>query len=138
MSAVREAITMAELRPLIDQAVNNTTPVNSAIIDTAGFHGGVGFYFGLTARTTGDFTISIQHGDQSNMSDAAEIEPEMYVSQKAARRTVNTVASATASQVGVGCFSTKRFVRARIVGSNTPAATVKVDALLTPAIKPAT
>lgn len=138
MTAVREVITMSELRPLIDQAIANTTPVNSPIIDTAGFSGGVGFYFGLTARTSGDFTLTIEHGDEANLSDAAEIEPEMYVSQRTARRTVNTVADENASMVGVGCFSTKRFVRAVVTGANTPNATAAVNALLTPEIHPAT
>ncbi len=138
MSAVRDTITMSELRPLINaQTIDNTTPVNGAIIDTAGFGAGVGFYVGATTYTSGDFTVSIEDGDESNLSDAAEILPEMYITQRASRRVISAASGAGATMLGVGCFSTRRFVRVVITGANTPNAVFQANALLTPQIAPA-
>ena len=106
--ATRETIFDA----LESQDIFSNTTTEGAIIDTANFD--CGFYFALlvSAWTDGLFTLKLEHGDDSGLSDAADVPATMLINALAALGAA-IVEGAAFPKTGV--HSTKRYLRASIV-----------------------
>lgn len=96
----------------------NTTTVGN-IIDSAGF-GSLGFSLVTGTVSDGDYTLVIEHGDDSGLSDAATV---------ASTDLIGGLPSFTADtddnlSKDVGYVGKKRYVRASIVSANTASGAV--------------
>lgn len=116
------------LNALEPQVIATDTTTTGAILDTADFDMGICFALLVTAYTDGTYTLKIEDGDDSGLSDAADVSSDMLV-----YGTLPAI-SAGASEGDVmakeAVHSTKRYVRASIVStSTTTGATVQVIAI---------
>ncbi len=88
---------------------SNTTTVGG-IVDTALFESLVAV-IELGTLTDGDFALKLEHGDESNLSDAVDVPAEDLVGALPSLDASDTVGQ-------VGYVGKKRFVRASIVSTN--------------------
>lgn len=103
---------------------SSTTTTGTNIIDTQGY-GALEFVLNVAARTDGTYTIALEHGDNSALSDAAAPDATDILGTLAATAisTANTVKR-------VGYVGNKRYVRANVVSTSvTTGATVGVLAI---------
>jgi hypothetical protein len=108
------------------QAISSDTTTVGNIIDTAGFEA-VTFVQATGAYTDGNYTLLIEDGDDSGLSDAAAVSDDFLIGTEAA-----TVLSAANSVSRIGYVGKKRYVRASIVSDTTSTgATAGVIAALT-------
>lgn len=126
---VREQVThQAVYNALEPQVIATDTTTAGAIIDTANYDLGVYFAVLVTSYTDGTYTLKIEDGDDSGLSDAADVPTANLV-----YGTLPAVSAAVA-EGGVlakeGVFGTKRYIRPSIVStSTTTGATVQVIAV---------
>lgn len=104
---------------------SNTTTNGTNIIDTQGYSG-LEFLMTVGARTDGTFSMTIQHGDASDLSDATTVDASDLLGT-----TAQTAANTAQTQKRIGYVGNKRYVRANVVSTSvTSGATVGVAALL--------
>jgi hypothetical protein len=122
--ATKQVVIMA----LVPVAIGSNTTTTGTIIDTADFDLGVYFVPFITAWTDGTFTLKIEDGDNSGLSDAAVVSSDQLVYKSLPALAAADVVGSTLSKEGV--HSTKRYVRASIVSTGvTTGATVGIIAI---------
>ena len=112
--------------------ISSTTPVNGPVVDTEGFDLGVTFFFAVTAYTSGDASVVIQEGDLADGSDMANVPNEKIVGFNQGSVPSVSLGAVTADNTNfekLGVHSTKRYVRARLTGANTPSLTALITVL---------
>ena len=114
-------------------AISSSTTTAGNIIDTQGYNA-LTFILNVGARTDGTYTLSIQHGDDSGLSDATTPDASDLVGTTAA-----TAVSTTQTMKKLGYVGNKRYVKVSVVSTSvTSGATVGVTALLgRPSVGPA-
>lgn len=118
------------------QVIATDTTTAGAIIDTANYDMGITFALLTTAYTDGTYTLKIEHGDDSGLSDAADVDSAMLVYGTLPADSAGSTEGDAMAREGV--HSTKRYIRASIVStSTTTGATVQVIAIVGPEVLPA-
>lgn len=128
--AIKEQATMVKVvNALEPQVIGSDTTTTGGIIDTAAFDMGVTFAVLVTAYTDGTFTLKIEDGDNSSLTDAADVSTSQLV-----YGTLPAVSAGAAEgdiMAKEGVHSTKRYIRPSIVSTSvTTGATVQVVAIL--------
>lgn len=95
------------------QAIATDTTTNGEIIDTQGFES-IDFHFLSGTITDGAYALVIQDGDESDLSDAANVDSELVLGDL-----TGFVAADDNTVIRVGTVSKKRYVRASIVSTST-------------------
>lgn len=110
------------------QSISTDTTTNGEIIDLQGFEACT-FVFQTGTVTDGDYTVLIQEGDDSGLSDAAAVADADLVGTEAdASFSADTDDNKVSS---IGYIGSKRYVRFNVVSTNTSTgATVGAIALL--------
>ena len=111
----------------IDPAVYTATKVG-AIIDTDGAEG-LEFIIQSGVITTGTFTPKIEDGDDSGLSDAADVATALLVGTIADATFIVTDDS-TVKKIGV--VNHKRYVRLTLTGASTPNGLIGAVAIKSP------
>lgn len=111
----REHVTHQELRLALEaEIVSNTTTVG-AIFDTADYDCGVYFAIAATTWVDGAYALKIEDGDDSGLSDAADVATDQLV-----YKTLPSIGAAIADGAPYereGVIGTKRYVRASVVST---------------------
>ena len=107
---------------LANQDITTDTTVNGAIIDTAGFTG-LEFLFASGTITDGAYAISLVHGDDSGLSDAADVPAAEELGVAA------YVAADDDLPKRLGYIGKKRFVRTKHVSTGTTAGGTNFSAM---------
>jgi hypothetical protein len=114
---INEHVTKQEVRLAVEhQAISSDTTTAGAIFDTADYDGGIYFALLVDTYTDGTYTLKIEHGDNSALSDAADVDSAMLV-----YGTLPALSAALAEgdmMPREGIHSTKRYVRASIVSTS--------------------
>lgn len=115
------------------QVVDTDTTTVGAIIDTADYDNGVYFAVNVGLFTDGVYTLKIEDGDNSALSDAADIPAAQLVWSSMPAPLAAVAEGAALSKQGI--FGQKRYVRVSIVSTGTTTgATVSVVAIVNPEI----
>lgn len=110
------------------QAISTDTTTNGNIVDTKGYDS-VTFVFVTGTVTDGDYTVLIQDGDDSGLSDAAAVADAQLTNTEA--DTSFTADTDDNVSKTIGYLGNKRYVRFNVVSTNTSTgATVGAIALL--------
>lgn len=98
------------------QAITTNTTTDGEIIDTQGFDS-LSFLFQTGIITDGDYAVLIQHGEDSGLSDAADVaDADLTVTEAS----VSFTADSDDDKVSkIGYTGAKRFVRFSVVSANT-------------------
>lgn len=126
---VKEQATMQKvIKAFEPQAISSNTTTTGAIIDTADFDMGIYFAVDIYAYTDGTFTLKIEDGDDSGLSDAADVSTTQLVYGSLPALTAAIAEGGILAKEGI--HSTKRYVRASIVSTGvTTGASVQVLAI---------
>lgn len=135
---VKEQVTRQKvINALEPQAITSNTTTPGAIIDAADFDNGLYFSVLCYAYTDGTYTLKIEEGDDSGLSDAADVDADKQL-------VYGTLPAVTAahSEGDVipkeGVHSTKRYIRASLVSTGvTTGASLAVVAVAGPEVLPA-
>jgi hypothetical protein len=101
---------------LTPQVIATDTTTNGAIIDLQGFNAAQ-FYFMTGVLTDGDYTVLIQEGDESDLSDAAAVaDADLTVTEASVSFTADTDDAAIST---IGYKGSKRYVRFNVVSTST-------------------
>lgn len=101
---------VAEATTIAPAAARTTGTITGSTVDTANY-GGVTVFVHTGVITDGTHTLSIEEGNQANMSDAATV---------AAGDLIGTPgALVSATNVEIGYIGTKRYIRAKVVVTGT-------------------
>ena len=115
---IKENITQIDvIMALEPQAITTDTTTTGAIIDTKDYDLGVGFAMLVNGYTDGTYTLKLEDGDDSGLSDAAVVPTASLV-----YGTLPDLAAALSEgdlMPKEGIHSTKRYVRASIVSTST-------------------
>ena len=118
---------------MFDADITTDTTTNGYILDTQDYNS-VAFAMGAPTMTSGTITLSIYEGDESDMSDGAEV-TNIVFSSAADLAAQLADGDAWAKQ---GVYDTKRYLRVRVVSTGvTGTAHIVVVALVDLALKPA-
>lgn len=115
------------------QTISTDTTTTGAIIDCADYDNGIYFAMVASSYTDGTYTLKIEDGDDSGLSDAADVPAAQLV-----YGTLPVLSAATAEGAALykeGVFGTKRYVRVSVVStSTTTGADIAVFAIVNPEI----
>lgn len=115
---VQEQVTKQKvINALEPQAITSDTTTTGAIIDTADFDSGLYFSMLCYAYTDGTYTMKIEDGDDSGLSDAADVATAQLVYGTLPALTAADSEGDVMTKEGV--HSTKRYVRVSIVSTST-------------------
>lgn len=110
-----------ELNAFDIQTVSTDTTTNGEIIDLKGYESCT-FVFQTGTVTDGDYTVLIQEGDESNLSDAAAVaDADLLGTEAAASFTADDDDNKVSK---IGYIGDKRYVRFNIVSTNTSSGAV--------------
>lgn len=119
------------INALDPQTIATDTTTAGAIIDCADYDNGIYFALLVSNYTDGTYTLKIEDGDDSGLSDAADVPTAQLVYGALPALSAAVAEGGGASKEGV--FSTKRYVRASVVStSTTTGATVQVIGIVNP------
>ena len=103
------------------QTVATDTTTNGEIIDLAGYDSAA-FLFQTGTVTDGDYTVLIQEGDESDLSDATAVADADLTATEAS---ISFTADTDDDKVSkIGYTGVKRYVRFNIVSTNTSSGAV--------------
>lgn len=91
-------------------AISSSTTTNGNIIDTAGFEALL-FAFVSGTITDGAYTVQLWHGDDSGLSDAAQVGADEVLGS------VDFAAADDDASKRIGYIGKKRYVQVRVVSS---------------------
>ncbi len=91
--------------------INSNTTTSGNVIDLAGYEG-VSFYICAATLTDGAYQVNVQHGDASNLSDAADVAAADLINSEPA-----FVATEDNTVKEVGYVGDKRYVRIQLVST---------------------
>jgi hypothetical protein len=117
MPVKEQATKQVAINALEPQAISSDTTTTGAIIDTKDYDGGLYFAMFAYAYTDGTYTMKIEHGDDSGLSDAADVDSAMLVYGTLPALTAALAEGGVLAKEGV--HSTKRYVRVSIVSTST-------------------
>ena len=125
MPVKEQATKQVVLMGLVPVAIGSNTTTAGTIVDTKDYDLGVYFVPFITAWTDGTFTLKIEDGDDSALSDAAVLaSTQLVYGTLPALGAADVVGESLAKE---GVHSTKRYVRASIVSTGvTSGATVGI------------
>lgn len=109
------------------QTISSDTTTNGVIIDTAGYEG-LTFVIKAGAVTAGDVTPLIQDGEDSGLSDAANVADDFLIGTEAAAQI-----DAANEVFTIGYVGKKRYVRLSLVSANSANLVVGGEAILSDA-----
>jgi len=92
-------------------AINSNTTTSGNVIDMLGYEG-LSFYVSSATLTDGAYQVNVQHGDASNLSDAADVAAADLINAEPA-----FVATEDNTVKEVGYVGDKRYVRVQIVST---------------------
>lgn len=111
------------------QEIASDTTTTGAIIDTADFDMGVTFAMLVYGYTDGTYTLKLEDGDNSALTDAAVLDSSQLVYGTLPAISAGAAEGAVMAKEGV--HSTKRYVRASVVSTSvTTGAYVQIVAIL--------
>lgn len=98
-------------------AIADTDPVSGEIIDTQGF-GSLTFAIKAETIADGSYTPALEHGDEADLSDAAEVDGDLLGA--IADATFAATDGGAVKKLGYNCAGdgTKRFVRLVLTGAD--------------------
>ncbi len=114
---VQEQATHQVVSLALEATITTDTTTEGAIFDTAHFDLGIYFAIASTAWTDGTYTLKIEDGDDSALSDAAVVATGQLV--YGSLPAVAAVLADGADYAKEGVIGTKRYVRASIVSTDT-------------------
>ena len=133
MSIKEKATEQIVLNALETQTIATDTTTTGTIIDTAGYDNGIYFAVNVGAYSDGTYTLKIQDGDNSALSDAAVIPAAQLIWPSMPAPAAAIVEGTSLPKQGI--FGQKRYVRADIVSTATSSgADVTVIAIVNPEI----
>lgn len=136
MATKTQATYMRVYDALEPQVIGSDTTTTGAIFDTADYDMGITFAMLCKSYTDGTFTLKIEHGDDSGLSDAADVDAAMLVYGSLPALTAAMTEGDAMPREGI--HSTKRYVRASIVSTSvTTGATLQVIIIKGPELLPA-
>lgn len=97
---------------LTSQTISTDTTTSGAIIDTAGFES-LMFTFLSGTVTDGDYVVQLWHGDDSGLSDAAQVDAEEVLGS------VTYAAADDDTAKRIGYIGKKRYAQVRVVSTST-------------------
>jgi len=110
-----------ELNALDIQTIATDTTTNGDIIDLQGY-GSLMFVFQTGTVTDGDYTVLIQEGDESDLSDAAAVaDADLLGTEADASFDADTDDNLVSK---IGYIGHKRYVRFNVVSTNTSSGAV--------------
>ena len=113
---------------LESQVIGSSTTTTGAIIDTADFDMGLYFAINCKSYTDGTYTLKIEDGDDSGLSDAAVLDVTQLVYGSLPAISAALAEGDVMEKEGV--HSTKRYVRASLVSTSvTTGATLTIVAV---------
>lgn len=115
---------------VLGAAISTATTTAGAIIDTKDMDPGLMFVLSAPVYATGDFDLLLEESDDSGMAGATAITGDQLLGA------LGSITAATTDLPTTGVISVKRYVRASVVSSNTPSATVSVIAVSKPEVRP--
>ena len=125
---VREQATSQKVQLAMQAAISSDTTTVGGIIDTADLDAGLYFAMSAPVYTDGTYTMKIEDGDNSSLTDAADVATTQLV-----YGTLPALSAITADldvMPKEGVHSTKRYVRISIVSTSvTTGATINVVAI---------
>lgn len=124
----REYVTQQDVKLALNAAITTVTTTEGAIFDTALYNPGVYFTMSAPVYAAGDFALKLEHGDESDLADAVDIPVANLI--YGTLPTISAVTNPGDLMPKEGFFSTKRYVRASVVSTNSPDATVNIVAVL--------
>lgn len=123
--AQKDSFHSSTVRPSIEPEVYTSTEIG-VIIDTKGFES-LQFLIQSGVLTTGTWTPQIEDGDDSGLSDAADVNSDFLLGTLADATFIVTDDNLTKK---IGVVSKKRFVRLTLVGTATPNGLIGAQAYL--------
>ena len=114
---VKEHVTHQEVRLALEAEITTDTTTVGAIFDTRNYDMGIYFALGVTTYTDGTYTLKIEDGDDSGLSDAADVATNQLV--YGTLPALSAVVADGAMYPREGVHSTKRYVRASVVSTAT-------------------
>lgn len=114
--AVRDQITRMNIYKADYTAISTDTTTAGPIFDTAEYEMGFSAFIACVAYTDGTYTMLIQEGDESDLSDAATISTDKLIGSLPA---VSALTTDGAESTSVGIHSNKRYVRVSVVSTST-------------------
>lgn len=115
---------------VLGAAIASATTTAGSIIDTKDMDPGLMFILSAPVYTSGDFALLLEESDDSGMVGATAITGDQLLGS------LGVITAATTDLPTTGVISVKRYVRASVVSSNTPDATVSVVAVSKPEVRP--
>jgi hypothetical protein len=100
-----------ELKALSHQTINTNTTTAGDIIDTKGF-GSIVWVLLSATITDGVYTVKLEDGDDSGLSDAADVDATLLLGSLPA-----LILTDDNAVKRVGCISKKRYVRLSLVST---------------------
>ena len=97
---------------LDSQTISTDTTTNGEIIDTLGFHG-LEFILKAGAVADGAYTVTLEHGDDAALADAAAVDAADVLGSIAVADTDDNAAKR------IGYIGKKRYVRMNVVSTST-------------------
>lgn len=135
MAIKEQATNQIVINALAPQVIGSSTTTAGAIIDCQKYDLGIYFAMMIYSRTDGTFTLKLEHGDNSGLSDAADVPAANRVYGTLPALAANIAAGAALAKEGV--FGTKRYLRASIVSTGvTTGASAAVFAIVNPELGP--
>ena len=119
MGVNKEIASHVDVIQCLEADISTDTTTAGTIIDTAGYDGGVFFAMGASAYTDGTFTMKIEEGDESDLSDASVVDDDNRVYQGTINPAVSAVTADGTILSKQGVFNTKRYVRLSVVSTST-------------------
>jgi hypothetical protein len=116
--AKRDMASLVKLVPLFNPvaAVTDNTAQVSAIIDTAGFNSvTLGIQTGTLSDADATFTVLVEHGDASNLSDNAAVADDYLIGTEAGASFTFANDNVTRK---IGYVGSKRYVRMTVTPAN--------------------
>lgn len=133
MAIKEKATKQIVINALEPQVIGSNTTTTGAIVDMADYDNGIYFAVDVGLFTDGVYTLKLEDGDDSGLSDAADIPAAQLVYGSLPAPAAAIAEGAALPKEGI--FGNKRYVRASIVSTGvTTGATVSVKAIVDPEI----
>jgi len=112
-----------EMQLAFNANITTDTTTDGFIIDTANYDSGVMFGFMCSSYVDGTYTVNLQDGDDSGLSDAADIPASKIIGDKTTiSLTGGTPEGDLLATLGITC--TKRYVMVQIISTSTSSGSI--------------
>jgi hypothetical protein len=114
--AVKDIRSHAQSNVALSANISTNTTTNGAILDTANFELGLMFTLMASAYTDGTYDVTIEHGNDPALADAAALSSDNLIGTLANMQ-LTAVSASGAKLKTIGVFGNKRYVRLNIVST---------------------